>query len=101
LKTISYLLVAGRNGDIRLTDSREMPGDDVAGLWTGYHNALGLKKSTPCSREQSVSPSQALFASGSLTLDHSAENGKMTRLCGYAKGMETFIECYIICMHEE
>jgi hypothetical protein len=80
------LLVAGRNGDIRLTDDREMPGDDVAGLWTGYHNALGLKKSTPPgSREQSVSTSQDWFAVGSLTLDDSTEN---TRWCGYTEGME-------------
>jgi hypothetical protein len=71
------LLVAGRNGDIRLTDDREMAGDDVAGLWTGYHNALGLKKSTPPgSREQSVSASQDWVAVGSLTLDDSAENMK-------------------------
>jgi hypothetical protein len=53
---LCFLLLAGRNGDMRLTDDREMSGDDVAGLWTGYHNALGLKKSTPPSaREQSVS----------------------------------------------
>ena len=32
-----------------------MSGDDVTGLWPGYHNALGLKKSTPPgAREQSV-----------------------------------------------
>jgi hypothetical protein len=54
--SLCCLLFAGRNGDMRLPDDREMSGDDVAGLWTGYHNALGLKKSTPPgAREQSVS----------------------------------------------
>jgi hypothetical protein len=68
-ETNLLLAFAGRNGDMRLTDDREMPVDDVAGLWTGYHNALGLKKSTPPgSREQSVSPSQDGFAAGSLTV---------------------------------
>jgi len=39
-----------------------MPGDDVSGLWTGYHNALGLKKSTPPgTREQSVSTGGSLL----------------------------------------
>ncbi|XP_021918278.1 nucleolar protein 4-like isoform X3 [Zootermopsis nevadensis] len=46
----------GRNGDMRLTDDREMSGDDVAGLWTGYHNALGLKKSTPPGAREQSSP---------------------------------------------
>jgi hypothetical protein len=55
-ENLCCLLLAGRNGDMRLTDDREMSGDDVTGLWTGYHNALGLKKSTPPgAREQSVS----------------------------------------------
>ncbi|KDR20286.1 hypothetical protein L798_05071 [Zootermopsis nevadensis] len=41
---------------MRLTDDREMSGDDVAGLWTGYHNALGLKKSTPPGAREQSSP---------------------------------------------
>nr|CAD7197625.1 unnamed protein product [Timema douglasi] len=47
---------AGRNGDVRLSDDRDMSGDDVAGLWTGYHNALGLKKSTPPTPREQSSP---------------------------------------------
>ncbi|GLG95169.1 Uncharacterized protein GBIM_02209 [Gryllus bimaculatus] len=49
---------AGRNGDMRLPEEREAAaaGEEVAGLWAGYHGALGLKKSTPpgAGREQSA-----------------------------------------------
>jgi hypothetical protein len=59
---LDYVFLAGRNGELRLNDDREMPGDDVSGLWTGYHNALGLKKSTPPgTREQSVSKGGSLM----------------------------------------
>jgi hypothetical protein len=44
------VICAGRNGDLRLDDPRDLPSEDGA-LWGGYHG-LGLKKST---RDQSVS----------------------------------------------
>ncbi|KAJ8881968.1 hypothetical protein PR048_018456 [Dryococelus australis] len=46
----------GRNGELRLSADRDIPGDDVAGIWAGYHNALGLKKSTPPGPREQSSP---------------------------------------------
>ncbi|XP_049789425.1 nucleolar protein 4-like isoform X1 [Schistocerca nitens] len=50
----------GRNGDLRLHEERDGVADEV--LWSGYHNALGLKKSAQ--REQS---SPLLLSDRSLT----------------------------------
>ncbi|XP_066999420.2 nucleolar protein 4 [Anabrus simplex] len=55
----------GRNGDLRLSDERDVANEDVAGLWAGYHNALGLKKSTPPGPREQSSP--LLLSDRSLT----------------------------------
>ncbi|XP_063226410.1 uncharacterized protein LOC134533097 [Bacillus rossius redtenbacheri] len=46
----------GRNGELRLSADRDISGDDVAGVWAGYHSALGLKKSTPPGPREQSSP---------------------------------------------
>ncbi|KAK7872133.1 hypothetical protein R5R35_005206 [Gryllus longicercus] len=64
---------SGRNGDMRLPEEREAAaaGEEVAGLWAGYHGALGLKKSTPpgAGREQS---SPLMLSDRSLTQETSS-----------------------------
>ncbi|XP_069676106.1 nucleolar protein 4-like isoform X2 [Periplaneta americana] len=66
----------GRNGDLRLTDDREMSSDDVAGLWTGYHNALGLKKSTPPGAREQSSPLLLTQETGSVHDETSSSGNK-------------------------
>ncbi|KAJ4428730.1 hypothetical protein ANN_25723, partial [Periplaneta americana] len=70
------LVIAGRNGDLRLTDDREMSSDDVAGLWTGYHNALGLKKSTPPGAREQSSPLLLTQETGSVHDETSSSGNK-------------------------
>lgn len=66
----------GRNGELRLNDDREMPGDDVSGLWTGYHNALGLKKSTPPGTREQSSPLLLTQETGSVHDETSSSGNK-------------------------